>query len=432
MVTLSLFTNSKYTFSANIVNQLFGMLIFLSIPNILSPTDYAQTIYISVLLSFSILAEFGMNFIYGRTMPAIYHKADHKKIDEYNQTFFWFRFLMSIIGSIIISTIYYLKYPNLFNSILLITLLPVSFIVTFHISQYSVKSDFLVYRNINIKNAAARLILIPLSSIMGIGGWIIAQTVSSLIILSTIKEKIIMRRDNLNFSLIKYHFFEGLILLANFFFWNQLLNSGRLYASMYYDEYAIAQYGLTNTGYTILQTLIISIFLPVTIETLKIMQDNPKNAIEQIFNAIIKTSLIVFIIVIVSIEVAPYLFEFFFPKYNINFDVLKYQLLSLIALPIVSTLGNIFVGLKQPIKLMIIYGISFAVSFLIMHLLSFGILNAAIAQFIGILFMGILLLGSTFYFFPQYIENKIYKLFLLFVVVFFPYIIYLNIRSFFI
>lgn len=425
----SLLKNSKHTLSANIITQAFGMLIFLTIPNILSPNDYAQTVYISVLMSFIVLSDFGMGFVYGRTMPSIYHQADTKQIETYNQTFFWFRLIMSFLGGSIIAIIYYLRYEQFINALLLILLNPLVVVISFFIEQYTVKSDFVIYRNINIKNSIARTLIIPLSFLMGISGWIFAQALGSLAVLVTIKQQIILEWTYFDLTLIKKHFFEGIILVVNFFFWNQLLNSGRLFASMYYEHTAIAQYGLTNAGYTILLSLIISIFLPVTIEALKILQNDPKHAIEELLDAVIKIALPVFILVVLSIEFTPYLFKFFFPKYSVDFEILKYQLLSLMVLPIVSTLGNIFLGLKQPIKLLIIYGVSFGVSFGMMHLLQFGILNAAIAQFIGIIFMGILLLGSAFYFFRHYIDNIFNKLFKIITVVFFPYIGYLLIRN---
>ena len=141
---LSLLKNSKYTLSANIVNQIFGMLIFLTVPNILSQSEYAQTVYISVLMSFIILSDFGMSFVYSRTMPSVYHNEDSFTIEEFNQTFFWFRIIMSILGSVVIGAIYYIKYENLLNTIFLTFLNPLMVIITFSVQQSSVREDFLV------------------------------------------------------------------------------------------------------------------------------------------------------------------------------------------------------------------------------------------------------------------------------------------------
>lgn len=426
---MSLIKNSKHTLSANIINQIFAMILFLSIPNILSQEDYAQTIFISVLLSFMVLSDFGMSFVYSRIMPSIYHDDNKNEIEEFNQTFFWFRITMSIIGSIIISVIYYYKYENSLNSFLLFFLNPLTLTISFFIQKSSVQENFLIYKNINIRNSIMKIVIVPISFLFNTSGWIGGQAFASLIVISSIKQKVILSWDKVNFLLIKSHFFEGLILLANFFFWNQLLNSGRLFSTFSYEDNVIAQYGITNAGYTLLLTLSISIFLPVTVATLKIMKTETKNAIEQLFNIIIKTSLVLFIVVVVAIELAPYLYKLFFPKYNIDFDILKYQLLSLITLPLVATLGNIFIGLKEPLKLMLINGFSFVLTFLVFSLLDIGIISAAISQFIGMMFLGITLLISVVFFYGKFIENRLRQSAIVLFSVFVPYIIYFYIKN---
>jgi len=406
------------------------MLIFLTVPNILSQGDYAQTIFISVLLSFLVVSDFGMSFVYSRKMPSIYYGGDIKQIEIHNQTFFWFRLIMSFIGSIIISSIYFFKYENIFNALLLFFINPLTIFITFFIDQYSVREDFKVYKNINIKNSVARILIIPFSYFLGMSGWIIAQLVASTLVLKSIKKDIFWGVKDLDLKLIRGYFFEGLSLLAVFFFWSQLLNSGRLFASFSFDDSLIAQYGLTNAAYSLLLTLSISIFLPATVATLKIMQTETKSAIEQLFSVIVKTSLLISFVVILSIEISPFLFEIFFPKYTIDHEILKYQLLSLMTLPFVATLGNVFQGLQHPIRLIFINAISFGVSYIVFISMNSAGVSAAIAQCIGVNFLGILLLVSVVYFYGEFIDNKYRKMLQLLAVVFLPYILYFLIRSF--
>jgi O-antigen/teichoic acid export membrane protein len=407
------------------------MIIFLAVPNILSKGDYAQLIFISVLLSFMVLSDFGMSFVYSRKMPSVYHKNDLKEIEIYNQTFFWFRITMSIFGSIIISVIYFIKYGVLINSILLLFLNPFTILITFFIVQYSVQEDFKVYKDINIRNSLLKVFIVPFSYVAGLSGWIFGQIIASLIIIRYIKKDVFFKFSNFNFSLIQKHFFEGLILLINFFFWNQLLNSGRLFATMSFEDSEIAQYGLTNAGYSLLLTLSISIFLPVTVASLKIMQTETTKAIEQLFNVILKTTLLISLTTIIAIEVAPYLFKIFFPKYSIDLEILKYQLLSLMALPLVATLGNIFIGLKEPVKLIFINASSFVLSYMVFMNFKEKIVSAAIAQCIGVTFLGLCLLFSVMIFYGKFIENKFQKIIIILCVIFLPYIIYFNIRALF-
>lgn len=428
----SLLNNSKYTLSANLINQLVGVIIFLVIPNILNKNEYAQTVYISVLVSFMVLSTFGMNFLYNRLMPSIYAVNDTNKIEEYNQTFFLFIFFMSICGSIIIATIYYLKYNILLNSILLLIVNPLLTIVTFSIQKHTVNEDFKIYRNINFKNSLFKILTMPFFTyIFSLTGWIFSQSLISLLTLRTIKNKSLFNYHLFNYSIIKNHFFEAIILLMNFFLWSQLLNSGRFYSTINFSDEVIAQYGITNAGYSLLLTLMISIFLPVTIASLKIMKDDVKGAIDKLFNVIIKTSLIIFLVVIISIEIAPYLYTIFFPSYVINFKILEYQLLSLMTLPFYATLGNIFIGTKQPLKLLSIYLTSGILSFIVFKLIivEYGVISAAISQFIAITFMGSTLFLTIFLFFSDYIENKKMKFLKLFSFVFVPYILYYIIRS---
>lgn len=412
---------------ANIVNQIFGILIFLTIPNILSPNDYSQTVYISVLLSFIIISNFGMNFVYSRIMPSVYEQNNLNKIEEYNQTFFWFGFTMSLFGSIIIASIYFLKYGSVLNAIVLIFLDPVVKIVTFLIQMYTVQEDFLVYRNLNIKNSFLKLLIIPMAYLFGVGGWVGGKIIASLLIIHMSNKNFFLKKDKINLFLIKKYFSEGLILLANFFFWTQLLNSGRLFAVSEGNDEIIAQYGMTNAGYILLMGFSISIFLPVTVASLKIITVDTKGAIEQLFNVIIKTSLPLFIMTVVAIELSPYLYVWFFPKYIIDYNILKYQLLSLMTLPIYATLGNIFLGTKQPMKLLSIYIFSFMIAYGSFYIFSnkYGIVSAAFAQFIGTTCMGTLLLIATFFFFRTEINNKIVKFFKLITIIFVPYIIYI-------
>jgi O-antigen/teichoic acid export membrane protein len=428
---LSLLKNSKYTLSANIVNQIFGMMIFLSVPNILDQGDYAKTVYISVLISFIVLFNLGMGLVYGRTMPSIYATKNDTNIEEFNQTFFWFQMIMGILGSIVISSIYFYKYPDLFVSALIFFITPFSLVIKFYITQYSVNENFIEYKRLNYIGAIARLITIPFSFVLGVGGWVLSQFIASFITLKLSKKPFLLNYNKFNLSLIKLHLKEGVILLATFLLWNQLLNSGRLFAAIYYDDIIIAQYGITNAGYMLLSSLFISIFLPVTVLVFKIMKDDARVAINQLFDTIVKLSFYLFIVVIMAIEFAPYLYNIFFPKYEINFDILTYQLLSLMSYPLIVTMGNVFIGLKQPVKLVFIYVISFFVSYLVMYLTydTLGMLSASVAQLVGVTFMGILLLTSVVYFFGNKIDKKVYKFIKIMGVVYFPYIIYYLIRG---
>lgn len=426
----NLLKNSKYTLSANLINQISSLMIFLVVPNILSTDDYAKTVFLSVLMSFMVLSDFGMSFVYSRKMPSVYHDNNLEKIEAYNQTFFWFRLIMSISGSIVIGLIYFFKYHEFINSLILFFLNPLSLLITFFISQHSVREDFKVYKDINIKNSFAKLFIVPFSYLFGLSGWIFGQLLASSLVIKSLKGTVLLSREKFDFKLIKNNTFEALILLANFFFWNQLLNSGRLFASTSYEHTVIVQYGLVNAGYSLLLGLITSIFLPVTIASLKIMHKDPKGAIKQIFKTVIKTSAIIAIVVIIAIEVAPYLYEIFFPKYEVNLQILEYQLLSLVFIPIIATFGNIFLGMKKPIILVLIYGVSFVVGYSVFLLIDLDIISASFAQFVGMNFLGVLLLTSVFYFFYEHIENKLMKFIQIFSITTFPYLLYFSLRSF--
>ena len=425
-----MFQNSKHTLSSNLVNQVSSIIIFLLLPNILSLGDYAQTIFISVLMSFIILAELGVGFTFGRIMPSIFANEKDEVIEKYKQTFTVFIIVANILGSVLISLIYYIKYEDILNTILLMILNPIIKILQTYIQIYSLSEDFKNYKNKNIIYSSMRLIfIIPISYVFGLSGWIGAQILSGIVVLRNIK----ILKFNINkfdILILKPLFIEGFILLISFVFWQQLLNSSRLFATLYFDDKTIALYGLLHAGYAILLSLFISIFIPVTISSLKTIKNDPKNTINKLLNSILKSSIVLFPIIIISIEITPYLYNFFFPKYDININILKYQLLSLSGIPILTVLGTVFVGLKHPVKLLIIYSLAFLVSYLVMVICDLGIIRAAVAQFVGIMFLSILLLFSTMYFFKEYIEDKVKKTIQILMVVFFPYLIYYFLRCF--
>ena len=408
-----LLKNSIYTLNANIIGQFLGIITYLIVPNILGQRRYAQIVFISVLLSFSVLFEFGFQFVYGRLMPYILRKNSQKEILKYNSTFFWIRLFGAGLGGIILGSIYYLRYRNLLVSFLLMLFIILQFLFTFCIQQFTVKEDFRMYQYFNIQYSVVKLVIIPFTYFLYISGWIAAQVVSLGCVLSQkrllfIIKNLIFSNIQIDTNIIKNHFGEALLLIGNFFLWRQLLNSGRLWASMYYPDKLLSQYGLINSEYSILQSLIISIFLPVSVKIYKIVKEDPSYAIDFLATLVFRINFLFFLFTALAIFVSPYLFSHFFAKFVIDLNVLKYMMLSILFLPVISSFGSLFIGVGKPIFLIFSYGSGFLLSFLIAIFFRTLIDGASIAQLCGIAFSSFSLLLCTFYFFRKKINRKLY------------------------
>lgn len=404
---------NKDTIVTNIVQQSTSLLIFLAVPNLLPVEGFGQITFVVTLLSFMTFADFGLAFVYGRKMPAIYASGSSQDAQRWNETVFTFRMCTALLFGIMISAIYFFKYQALLNSMMLFFIPPLSVIASFYIAQHTALSSFSAYRKINSFQAIARLVTIPCVMLFGLLGWFLAQLVASLLtVVKIFRNGWLPKKLRIDSRLLKEHFVEGILLGAITTLWLQLLASGKLFASFLYSDVVIAQYGLMNTGYQIVASLIIATFIPQTVKVYMMIESSIQEALEYVFQTILYTTPIVFGLTIISREAAPYVLAYFFPKYHVDPIILDALIFSLPIYPIIVTLGTILIAQKKSVPYLLLITFSLIVNWVILVLLEpyYGYRAAAIAQLGALFLYSALLLALIFYSFKNDIEKKLIKL----------------------
>jgi hypothetical protein len=383
------------------------------VPNILPVEGYGQTTFVATLLSFMTFADFGLSFVYGRKMPAIYASGNNQEEQRWNETVFTFRMLMSLIFGILISSIYFFKYQVLINAIVLVFIPPLSVIVSFYVAQITAKSSFASYRKINNYQAIARLAIIPGVILLGVFGWFFAQLITNLLtVFKVLRGGWLSGKLNIDWLLIKEHFAEAIILGAITTLWVQLLASGKVFASFLYPDAVIAHYGLINGGYQIVASLIISAFIPQTVDIYKLVGTNTQEAIEYVFKIILRAIPIVFGLTVVFREVAPYVLSNFFPKYHVDPLILDGLIFSLPVYPIIVTIGAVLIAKKKSIPYLLLIAFSIALNWTILITIEsyYESTAAAVAQLCTLYLYSALLLILMHSFVKEHIKNLTIKL----------------------
>lgn len=337
--------NSSYTLKANVWTQFSGVLIMLSIPNLLSVDDYAKIVYITFLLSFASLYDFGLVAVYNRLIPGLVIK-DKIRVEKIESFLVRYLIVMAFVFSLVLSLVYYLKYFSISESSLIFVYIPISLIVGFFITRDIVREDYLsYYKNIKFQSIL-KLIQLPLVYLFSIFGWFFSNIiVFSSLFLRVFKQNIF--KSSYDFSFFKENIKEGIELSVKTFVWLQVLNFPRTYASLNYSDELIAQYGLVNSMYQVVVSLSLAIFVPVTVKTFKLFSKSDRLAFFYI-KKVLKNTIPLFIVgSIALVIIVPYVIEFLYPKYNIPFDMVLGYFGTVMLFPLFFIIGNIFTAKKK-------------------------------------------------------------------------------------
>jgi len=407
-----MFLKIRDTLLSTVSQQIAGVIIFLTIPRILTVEDYAITVFVGVLLSFVSLADFGFTFVYSRKLPALYHVANESELNQWHSTAFWFPFTMAFLMGLFLAVIYFIKFESYLQA-LCVFLIPAGMSLIAYISaKYSARGDFFTYRNLNIEQSVLKIFTVPIVFICGILGWFVGQLLISLPGIKRLLKDDLPNIKCFDTKLIFTSFKEGILLIGVFSLWMQLMGLGRLLAASNYSKVIIANYGIMNAAYQILTSLVIAAFVPFSVHTLKMVSINEKNAAEMIFKVIFLALPIMFFLILITQKLAPYLFEFFFQKYQYDAKIFDSLLYGLMALPIVLTLGNLFVAKQKVFHYLVLLGLSFLVGIFSFYLMlsEYGDSAAAIAQFIGLSACAFLMLLVSIVLFRNSIDKKVQKI----------------------
>lgn len=406
--------NNRDMVFANIVQQVVAASIILFVPKMLGVSNYAQVTYATTLLAFLTFADFGLSFVYGRKMPGIYARQDANEIAVWDSSILRFRFYTAFLFSAAISISYLNKYVDPINAVLLFLIPPVSVVVQFFTASNTSRELFSTTRDINLLQSLGRLAILPSVMIAGVRGWMVGQLVSAVVVFFRRDLRACCRqhstaRATINWRLIFDNLPEAIHLGLITTLWMQLLYSGRIFASFMYPDAVIAQYGLANTAYQVVASMMIAAFIPQTIRTYRLLEEDPAGAVNYVFSIIITALPLMVVMVVFGSLISPWFFGLFFPEYHIDVCLVTPLLVCLVGYPVIVTLGSLLVGTKRSKSYLAVIVAWCLIDWVLASKGQsyFGYNSAAIAQLISLSMYAITLLCFVGYTFSELIRNKL-------------------------
>lgn len=345
---------SRQTVMANLVQQACAAALILALPNILSKPDFAQVVYVGVLLSFGAFADLGMSLVYGRIAPALHTTQSVDLLHRWNRTTLTFGLYTSAAFAVVISLLYFVRFGNLPQALLL---LPVPFLVfwfSFHVGRVSSTGDFSEYRKSITWRALGSLLVIPLSQVLGLIGWFAGTLAAAMLALARLGRRLRSPWESIDRSLVRGHLREGLLLALTSVLWLQLLNFARLYASVAYASEELATYGIIASAYQSVSALLISIFLPISVGILGRYGESEQHAQEFARQMLLRSVPWVALITLLGIALASPVLHWCFPSYRFGEQNLHFMLLCLLFQPFLMVWGNLLIAGRRTLRYLLL------------------------------------------------------------------------------
>lgn len=407
------FRNNRDTVISNLVKQACGFLAFLVVPHMLSVENYGQVTYVATLLGFIGIADLGMSFVYSRSMPGLYHRERVEEIGLWKRNVLRFQVSSGVVFACVISALYFFKYGDVINTGLLLIYPPLAMLSAFCIADYVAQGNFSASRDFNIVTALARLLVIPGAFLAGIDGWFTGQSAAAVVILfkSDLKRKLAEIWESgfgIDRQFIISHIPEALALGLIGTLSIQLLSIARVFAAFFYGDAVIAQYGLANAAYQILSALVIAAYVPQTVKTYRMLEQDQKAAMDYVFRSVMVSFPVIALMSLCAAVTAPYFFGSFFPQYGVQAVILVPIVLSLMSYPALVVMGAVLIGGKKSHAYLVVVLSCFAVGLLVCRSLSehIGTHGAAYAQLAVLPMYALVLIATVFFYFRRYIENR--------------------------
>lgn len=340
-------SGARHTLVANVVQQACAAALLLTLPNLLDKSAYAEIVFVGVLLSFGAFADLGLSLVYGRVVPALIARGDNNAVRQWDTSVLRFGLASSAGFSLIVAMVYEVRHGDVFRALLLLPIPLIVFWFSFHVSRVSAGGDFSEYRRVIIARASASLVAIPLTILFGLSGWFWSQLLAALLVLAHIRRRLMESWGHADWALVRRHLREGLMLCAITVSWLQLLNFGRLFASLRYAPNDVAHYGVAGSAYQALSTLLISAFLPVTVGLLRRFGQGDREAFDYTGRVLSRSVLWVLGGSLATVEVAPHVLRFVFPAYEFEFWMLAALLLGVVFYPFFILWGCCLIGKQR-------------------------------------------------------------------------------------
>lgn len=378
------FASSRQTLVANIAQQASAVATLLILPNVLTTSAFAETVYVGMLLSFIAMADLGLSHVYSRVVPALLGRGESEDVAHWDRTAHNFGLLTALIFSGVISLVHFSMFHAPLHSLLLFPVAPLTYLASFHVSRISCMGNFLSYKRMTMLRALLSVGVLPLVYLWGVMGWFIGSLLAAAVLLAYVRKGSWVRFFAIDWHLVRNHVGEGLLRCGMSVVWVQLLSMGRLYASTHYSHAEIAEYGIASSAYQSLAVLIISAFLPVSVETLRRFGHSADDAMHYVHQVGERVAPWILLGAIAVAELSPTILRWVFPAYQLDSSMLASLLLGVIFYPFFIVWGNCMVGARKFFLAIgfIVFGL--AMAWLVAAYFGSDKRGAAIGQFVGL------------------------------------------------
>jgi hypothetical protein len=357
--------SSRQTLLANMMQQGAAAALLLILPNLLDKESYAQVVFVGVLLGFMALADLGLSLVYSRVVPGLAMRDDGATIRRWDASIAVFGSAGAVFFSLVLALVYWIKYRQIGHALILFALPLGLYWVAFHVTRMTAAGRFDEYRRVIGARSLASLLAIPFAMVGGLSAWFISLVVAAFLVMVRIGRVLWQPMGQVDWTLLRRHLPEALQLCLVTAAWAQLLNFGRLYASMVYPSEGVAHYGVAGAAYQSISTLLISLFIPVSVGLLGRLGKDDFEAFEYMKTVLARTVWWVLAGAVLATEMSIQALGAIFPEYQFDSAVLVGLMSGIALYPFFLLLGNCMVGKQKTLLYLGNITIAMGVCFLV-------------------------------------------------------------------
>ncbi len=335
--------DNLYTLLPQIVSIFFGTLTLLLVPRMLEPVAYSQIVFWNVILSFLMLSDLGLSNVYSRKLPALLRTSKFEEAEELQSTTAVFAIAGSFIFALVASGLFYTKFESVSVAFLIFLAAMGSTCSDLASGFFISNKDYKKFCFLSVTSSLFRLSVIPAVYFYGLHAWFIVMVVIYLGVSVYFFRNFYISIHRFRMELVRRYVLEGFFLLAITLLWSQIFSLPRLSASVFYPDGVLARYGLLTAVFSIISGMTIAYFVPVTREIYAMYGDNASHAVEYVFNLLHKIQPLSVAVFIMAFFAAP-LLNLLFPKYGIDPLFFRVMCLSIFFLPLLCSIGSLYVA----------------------------------------------------------------------------------------
>lgn len=376
--------------TSSVVQQISGLLVFLSLPNILTVDQYALTVVITTIVSFFGFFDLGLGNSYSREISGYELKTSGDETERYDSTIFWGKLYISSTIGLIFFIGYFFYYQTLLSTSLLWIVSVIMCITQMIVAKFGSLEKFNLTKSLLVIQSMTKLALIPLSYIFGVNGWLVGLLLISLspMVMNEVRGFLSKQLSirYIDWNLIRENCRHGFILGLVTIIWGQLLYVARLIAATFYSNDAVAAYGLVTGVYQIIAALIISISIPQSVTIYKLFEVDAKKALQYANESAKYILRYVLVLSIIAIFAMPFLFDVLYPRLKVEFLTLVFSIATLIFIPKVVSSGAFLVAYRKYFEYLAILVFAFITSWIVEFYIRdmYSVSSASIAQFVSV------------------------------------------------